>query len=145
MTDTDTPISGPNAGEARLKARRSAFWRYFGMALLIAFAAGMMSGVAAAMVENSVLPEWVLIGLWAITIAWFAWFCRDYFRRIDELDLMDNLWASTIGLYGYVVVFGSWFLFHDVGIAPPPDQIAIMLATLAIATAAYIARKLGWR
>ena len=141
MTDTDTALSG----EARLKAKRSAFFRCFGLALLAAFVGGMMSGVAAAMVEDGTLPGGVLIAVWATVIALFAWFCRDYFRRIDELDLMDNLWASTIGLYGYVVVFGTWFLFHDVGIAPAPDQTAIMLATLGIATAAYIARKLGWR
>lgn len=141
MTDTDTTLSG----EARLKAKRFAFFRYFGLAMLAGFIGGMMSGVAAAMVEEGILPIGVLIALWGATVALFVWFCRDYFRRVDELDLLDNLWASTIGLYGYVVVFGSWYLFHQVGIAPAPDQIAIMLATLAITTAAYIARKLGWR
>lgn len=141
MMDNDTPLSG----EARLKAKRNAFFRYFGLAMLAGFIGGMMSGVAAAMVEEGILPIGVLIALWGVTVALFVWFCRDYFRRVDELDLLDNLWASTIGLYGYVVVFGSWYLFHQVGIAPAPDQIAIMLATLAITTAAYVARKLGWR
>lgn len=141
MMDNDTPLSG----EARLKAKRNAFFRYFGLAMLAGFIGGMMSGVAAGMVEEGILPIGVLIALWGVTVALFVWFCGDYFRRVDELDLLDNLWASTIGLYGYVVVFGSWYLFHQVGIAPAPDQIAIMLATLAITTAAYVARKLGWR
>lgn len=141
MTDNDPALSG----EARLKAKRNAFLRYFGLAMLAGFIGGMMSGVAAAMVEDGSLPRSVLIAIWTVTVGLFVWFCRDYFRRIDELDLLDNLWASTIGLYGYVVVFGTWYLFHDVGIAPAPDQIVIMLATLAIATAAYLARKAGWR
>ena len=141
MTDNDTSLSG----EARLKAKRNAFFRYFGLALLAGFIVGMISGVAAAMVEYGSLPKSVLIGLWTGSMVLFVWFCRDYFRRIDELDLMDNLWASTIGLYGYVMVFGTWYLFHEIGMAPPIDQIAVMLATLAITTAAYIARKLGWR
>ena len=141
MTDNDAALSG----EARLKAKRNAFLRYFGLAMLAGFVGGMMSGVAAAMVEDGSLPKGVLIALWTATVGLFVWFCRDYFRRVDELDLLDNLWASTIGLYGYVVVFGTWYLFHQVGIAPEIDQIAVMLATLAIATVAYIARKLGWR
>lgn len=141
MTDNNAALSG----EARLKAKRNAFLRYFGLAMLAGFIGGMMSGVAAAMVEDGSLPKGVLIALWTITVGLFVWFCRDYFRRVDELDLLDNLWASTIGLYGYVVVFGTWYLFHQVGIAPEIDQIAVMLATLAIATVAYIARKLGWR
>ena len=141
MTETD--VAG--SGEARLRTRRNAFLRYFALMLLAGFVAGMLSGVAAAMVEAGTLPQGVLIGLWAITVALFAWFCRDYFRRIDELDLMDNLWASTIGLYGYLVVFASWYLFHDIGLAPPPDQVAVVLATLGITTAAYLARKAGLR
>ena len=141
MTDNDTALSG----EARLKAKRNAFFRYFGLALLAGFVAGMLSGVAAALVEDGILPRGVLIALWGATVGLFVWFCRDYFRRIDELDLMDNLWTSTIGLYGYVMVFGTWYLFHEIGMAPPIDQIAVMLATLAITTVAYIARKLGWR
>jgi hypothetical protein len=141
MTDNDAALSG----EARLKAKRNAFLRYFGLIMVAGFVAGMMSGVAAAMVEDGSLPKGVLIALWTVTVGLFVWFCRDYFRRIDELDLLDNLWASTIGLYGYVVVFGTWYLFHQVGIAPEIDQIAVMLATLAITTAAYLARKLGWR
>ena len=141
MTDNNAALSG----EARLKAKRNAFLRYFGLAMLAGLIGGMMSGVAAAMVEDGSLPKGVLIALWTITVGLFVWFCRDYFRRVDELDLLDNLWASTIGLYGYVVVFGTWYLFHQVGIAPEIDQIAVMLATLAIATVAYIGRKLGWR
>ena len=145
MTDNNPTLTGPTSGEARLKAKRNAFLRYFGLVMVAGFVAGMMSGAAAAMVEHGSLPKGVLIALWGVTIALFVWFCRDYFRRIDELDLMDNLWASTIGLYGYVVVFGTWYLFHDVGIAPAPDQMAIMLSTLAIATLAYLARKAGLR
>ena len=145
MTDTDTALSDPQSGEARLKARRNAFLRYFGLIMVAGFIAGMMSGVAAALVEEGILPTSVLIALWSVTVALFACFCRDYFRRVDELDLLDNLWASTIGLYGYLVVFGTWYLFNQVGIAPEPDQVAVMLATLAITTLAYLARKLGWR
>lgn len=141
MTDNDTVLSG----EARLKARRNAFLRYLGLFMVAGFAVGMMSGAAAALVEKGSLPTSALIAMWAVTIALFAWFCRDYFRRVDELDLLDNLWASTVGLYGYLVVFATWYLFNDVGIAPAIDPFAVMIATLAITAVAYLARKLGWR
>ncbi|WP_324260301.1 hypothetical protein U4960_08900 [Altererythrobacter sp. H2] len=143
MTVNDT--AAPVSGEARLKARRSAFFRYVALALLAGFVAGMMSGVAAAFVAEGILPGGLLIALWAVVILGFAWFTRDYFRRIDELDLLDNLWASTIGLYTYIVVFGSWYLFHDVGLASEPDQYAVMAATLIATTIAYLARKAGLR
>lgn len=141
MTDNDTNLSG----EARLKAKRSAFFRYFALTLIAGFIAGMFSGVAAAMVEDGALPIGVLIALWGVSMVGFVWFCRDYFRRIDELDLLDNLWSSTIGLYTYLAVFGTWYLFSSVGLATEPDQIVVMFTTLAVTLAAYIARKLGWR
>ena len=68
MTDNDTSLSG----EARLKAKRNAFFRYFGLALLAGFIVGMISGVAAAMVEYGSLPKSVLIGLWTGSMVLFA-------------------------------------------------------------------------
>ncbi|MFN4112372.1 MAG: hypothetical protein ACK4GD_00355 [Sphingomonadaceae bacterium] len=143
MTVNDT--AAPVSGEARLKARRSAFFRYIALFLSAGFVAGMMSGVAAAYVADGIVPAGLLIAIWALVIMGFAWFTRDYFRRVDELDLLDNLWASTFGLYVYIVVFGSWYLFHDVGLVPEPDQYLIFAATLIATTAGYLARKAGLR
>ncbi|MCL4673652.1 MAG: hypothetical protein KJZ64_12120 [Sphingomonadaceae bacterium] len=141
MTDNDPAQSG----EARLKARYKAFIRHLALAALIGIAAGALSGVTLARVEDGALPKSVFIGLWSFMVALFVWFTRDYFRRIDEVDLIDNLWASTIGLYGYIAAFCSWFMFHRIGLTPPPGQLTILLTTVIIATIAYFVRKVRQR
>lgn len=143
MTDAETGAAV--SGEARLKASRAAFIRYFAFSLIAGLVAGMLSGVAGAFVEEGLLPPVVLVAVWIGVVVLFAWFCRDYFRRVDELDLLDNLWASMIGLYTYMVSLGSWHLFYDVGLLPAPDQYLIAAITLSATALAYLARKAGWR
>jgi hypothetical protein len=86
----------------------------------------------------SPLLVWPALGL---TIAVFAWYSAVYFRRIDELDLQDNLWASLIGLYVYLVALPAWYFLHDLGQLPPINHWIIYMATVAAATIAYCVRK----
>jgi hypothetical protein len=132
-------------GEARLKQRRRGFIKYVAIAMAIAFGAGIGSGVLGAFVALDRLPAWPLWIVWALVTAGFVWFSRDYFRRVDEVDLMDNLWASLIAFYVYVILFGSWWLFADLGLLGPMNHFAIFWVTLAAGIIAYVARKLGWR
>lgn len=143
--ENDTTLSAANPGEARHKARQKALLRWFGMAMVAGFVAGMVGGFAGALVADGLLPVPVLIGLWALTVALFIWFSRDFYRRIDEVDLIDNLWASTVAFYAYTIVFGSWYVFHDIGLIGPPQQLTIFNITIAAGIVAYGARKLGWR
>ena len=140
-----TPPVETLSGEARLRQKRRKFFTYIGLAMVAAFAAGLGSGAAGAFVERGILPVWLLWAVWALVVAAFAWFTRDYFRKVDELDLLDNLWASTVGLYTYVVAFGTWYFFADLGLLGPMNHMAIFALTLGAAVLAYVARKLGWR
>jgi len=133
------------SGEQRLRSRHRKFYIYVGIAMLIGFAAGIGSGMVGAMVERDILPTWLLWIVWGVVTVAFAWFTRDYFRRIDELDLLDNLWASTIGIYVYVVVFGTWYFFSDLGVMGPMNHFWIFSITMVSVLVAYVARKLGWR
>lgn len=142
MTDsTDSTITG----EQRLRSRRNKFWTYCALGFVIAAAAGAVSGLAGQGFKDGVLPLWALIACWAAVAIGFVWFTRDYYSRVDELDLSDNLWANTVALYGYLVLLGSWQFFHEAGLVIEPQQWIIAGATLGILFLSYFARRLGLR
>lgn len=140
---SDDAASG--SGEARLNRRRRSFWNYCLISVVIAMVVGMVNGVGAIMVERGQLTPWLLVAVGVLTLGGFTWFTRDYLRRIDELDLLDNLWACLIGFYCYIVALPSWYFLHDIGLVPEPDQYIIYAAILIVTTLAYLFRKLGWR
>lgn len=141
MTDSDILSSG----EDRLRRRRLAWWRYLALAfagsVMIGFASGFMAGAY----DSGAVPVWLPVAACIVAIALLGWFTHDYFRRIDELDLMDNLWAHLFGFYAGIALFGGWYFFADLGLTSYPTAPAIMLAMLLFTFAAYGARKLGLR
>ncbi|UIP05826.1 hypothetical protein LY632_08900 [Erythrobacter sp. SDW2] len=141
MTDTDTLSSG----EQRLRRRRNAWWRYLALAFAGSVVAGFASGYLAGAYQNGTIPLWLPVTACIAVIVLLGWMTRDYFRRIDELDLMDNLWAHLFGLYAGISLFGGWYFFADLGLTGYPTAPAIMLAMLVFTFAAYGLRKLGLR
>ena len=144
MTDNDSPEL-PISGEQKLKSRRMAFYRYVATAGLIAAAIGFGGGSIISMVREGLIPGVVVLLLMVVVAVVFIWFCFDYFRRVDELDMMDNLWATMIGFYAYIVAFPSWSMLHDARVTSEPDQWAIWTGTIIVSVIAYFIRKLGWR
>ena len=130
------------SGELRLKQRRRTFIRFALLGMAAALGAGFALGwtLGADMMQ----PWLAILGMIALA-ALFAWFTVEYFRRIDELDLLDNLWASTVGAYFYALALPAWYLAHEAGAAPPIDHWLIYGATFTAVLIAYIARKLGVR
>lgn len=143
MTDIIEPAD--QSGEARLRRRRKSFWRYVALAVLVAFVVGIASGVGVALVEEEILPGWVIYIAIALIVIGFAWFTRDYYRRVDELDLLDNLWAALVAIYFYVCALPVWFVLQDAGLAPEPDHWIIWGGTMIVMLVTYGVRKLGWR
>ncbi len=141
MTDSDILASG----EERLRKRRHAWWRYLALAFAGSVIAGLVSGYLAGAYTNGTIPLWLPVAACIVVIVLLGWMTRDYFRRIDELDLMDNLWAHLFGLYGGVSLFGGWFFFADLGLTGYPTAPAIVLAMFLFTLAAYGLRKLGLR
>jgi len=132
-------------GEERLKARRSRFLRFCAIGFLVAMLVGLLSGMSTQWYRDGTISIWILLAMLIAAIAGFVYFTYDYYRRVDELDLLDNLWANTAGLYGYFILFGSWFFLHDAGIVAPPNHLLIAVATMAILFIAYGIRKLALR
>ncbi len=133
------------SGEARLRARRTKFFTFVGAGIGIAFVAGIFSGMFTSLIEDEVMPTW---SIWPVLIAGataFGWFSYRYYQKIDELDLADNLWANTIGLYFYVAVTPCWVLLNELRLVPPPHHIGMLFATIGVAMIAYLVRKLGLR
>ncbi|KLI63916.1 hypothetical protein [Aurantiacibacter marinus] len=133
------------SGEARLAARRRKFWLYFTLAMLVSVTAGFASGLASKLYQNGTIPLWLPIAAIVAVVAGMIWATWQYFRRIDEIDLMDNLWAHTIGLYAGVLAYLAWFLLADMEIVRTPSAMAIVFFALLSTGIAYGLRKLNFR
>lgn len=127
-------------GEQRLKRRRRQFWMLvaagIGLGMAMGFVMGFMGGIHQYR-PVSPLIIWPAVG---VSLVLFVWYCAAYFRRIDELDLQDNLWAGMIGLYFYIVVLPLWFFLNDMGQLPQINHWVVWTATMIVTLATY-----GWR
>lgn len=144
MTQNDMQDQ-PESGEQKLRRRKKAFWTFLALGMVISLIAGLASGIVGANVEDGLLAPWVLFPIiGAITIG-FIWFSYRYYKAIDELDLMDNMWANTFGMYGFVIIAGIWILLEQAKLTGPPETMFILFASIAISLLAYLARRLGLR
>lgn len=67
-----------------------------------------------------------------------------YFAKaIDEVELQDNLWASSVGYYAYMVLFPTWWLLGTAGVVPGANSWAIYAVALFAGALTYGYRK--WR
>ncbi|MDE1466686.1 hypothetical protein [Aurantiacibacter sp. D1-12] len=142
MTDkTDAQMSG----EERLRSRRKSIVLFTTLGCAVAMIAGFSTGYVGALYEDGTLPAWGVIALWALALIGFIWFNIEYFRRVDELDKQDNMFATLVAFVFYAVAYPSWYMFHDLGMVTEPHATTLYIATLAVGTLTYLARKLGLR
>lgn len=135
------------AGERQEQARRRRFLTIVAALCGMGAVVGSVGGYLFARSELTGQPVGVspLIA-WAAVIAAvlaFAYGCWVYYKTIDEVDLVDNLWGSTAGFYAYAVLFGSWFALDFVDAAPSINHVAIFWVSLTFAGLVYVYRK--WR
>ena len=141
MTETDPDLSG----EAKLRKKRSRFFRYLSLAFLVSLIVGAGSGALVSAYEDGEVTVWVPILIWFVALVGLVWFSIDYFRRVDELDLLDNLWAHLIGMYAGVTFFAGWYLLADLALVPDPSALAVVGFMLSATFVAYGLRKAGLR
>lgn len=141
MISKDKPVSG----ETLYRAKRTKFIRYCAMLMLGCMALGAALGYFSSMAEDGALPGWIIITLLAATWVLAGYLTWDYFRRTDELDVADNLWAALFSMYFYIAAFPSWFILNDAEVTGPPDQWAIWIASMSVGFIVYLSRKLGLR
>lgn len=141
----DKPVARNVTGEERLRIRQRSFFRYCAIAFVAALLVGVATGYLGVLIEDGELPVWLVYVTSALLVGGFVWFTRDYLRRIDELDLMDNLWACMIGFFFYYVTFPVWNSLASFDLAPPVDNWVLWIGTTIVMFAAYALRKLGFR
>lgn len=132
-------------GERRLGERRRKFWKLVAWGLLLGLGIGMAMSIVVGFshAHEQAGGEWIGWAMWPVLLlsAWaFIRYTVAYFRRIDELDLLDNLWSSLIGLYAVLAGYPIWQVLHQVRQLPEPNAHGMWLIAMASTVAAY-----GWR
>ncbi|MEM7664540.1 MAG: hypothetical protein AAF250_01665 [Pseudomonadota bacterium] len=141
MTNSETSVTG----EERLKTRRRSFWRYLVLAIVGFMIAGLVSGLSSSLFVVGVFPIWIPLVVGVLVLVAMIYFTWDYFRRVDELDLLDNLWAHLVGSYTAAFVFMGWYFLGELGLSGYPTAFGVICALLAGTFIAYGVRKLGLR
>jgi carbon starvation protein CstA len=108
---------------------------------------GALAGFAYGLLEDSVfaetIPQPVLIGAVALVLGIFLYGTWRFFSTIDELELQDNLWSSTVGFYVYATAFPLWWLLSRLDVVGEPNDWAIFAFSTVSSALAYAWRK--WR
>ena len=68
-----------------------------------------------------------------------------FMRGVDEVEVMDNLWAGFAGLNAHIVIGAGWIAAASRGFAPAPNVPGVMAATVVVTLLAYGALKLRRR
>lgn len=128
------------AGERKLRENRKRLMRLIYGGLAVGLGSGVAIGFFSSTARQEGWPAWPIWAALAVTLVALTWYTAVYLRRIDELDLLDNLWASFVGfnvLSGALLV---WMVLHKDGQAPAPHALSLWGISLAAAGLAY-----GWR
>jgi hypothetical protein len=143
MNSPETNTNPSLSGEDRLRRRRRrilAVW-------IVTIGAGFLGGIALGLAAGGALSLsplffWAGLALLAVgAVASSLWFMR----RVDEVEVIDNLWASFAGLLAHMLISAGWVAAAARGLAPAPDVLSVLLATLVITVIAYTGLKLRRR
>lgn len=136
-------------GERMEAMRRRRFWTVLGAIMVL----GMLCGIAAGYVTAhegvpidqawAVMPDGLAVAVVAAALVAFNLGCWAFVRAIDEVELADNLWASTVGYYVYAMLFPAWWALAQAGVTQGPNHWLIFTASLGAGLAYYFWRK--WR
>lgn len=135
-------------GERRERQRRLWLWGSCAAIMLVSATIGFFTGFTEP--EEGWIPVlktmpalvWAGVVLFNALFAWGSWV---FFRYVDELELADNLWASMIGYYAYLMLFPFWWALARLDMAPEPDGWIILIASLAVTSVVYVFRKVQHR
>jgi len=144
MTSPETPSPQVPSGEARLRQRSRRIRNLWIAALGAGFLAGLGFGAADGTFGPDLPPVVFWVGMALVTllvVAINAWFLRG----VDEVEVQDNLWAAYAGLNAHILIGAGWYAAAARGLAPAPDVLAVLLATLIVTLIAYAGLKLRRR
>jgi len=133
-------------GERLAAGRRRKFWLSIGVIGIGGAIVGLVTGYAAG--HQVVAPEeiWaslpkpLAVAIIAISLGLFVYRSWRFYKAIDEVELVDNLWGSTASYYVYATLFPLWWALGKADVVTEPDDWAIYFAALIGGGMAY-----GWR
>ncbi len=143
MGNTVVEPRGP--GEAANAAKRRTLWLVIG----VLFAVGFVGGLSTALVEEvtdggwmtGTVPPWFALVAAAGTVLALVVGSWIFYRRIDELERHDNMFAGAVGANVVMVGYPVWFILWKGGWLPEPEH-SLLFAALFVATmATYLYRK----
>ena len=136
-------------GENLHEQHRKRFWRNLAIAgvggIPIGFAAGFGAGYTKGDFDAfwNWAPDWLIIALLALAIGTLLYGSWRFYRSVDEVELLDNLWGSSAAYSAYSLLFPSWWVLQKAGITAPPNHWLIFLIAIGTGMAVYLGRK--WR
>jgi drug/metabolite transporter (DMT)-like permease len=131
----------PASGERKLRAQEVR--RATPQVLLVVL--GLVAGIVLALSEENWLPRlppalaWVGAALLAAAVVGLN---AIWIRRVDEVEISDQLWSSFVGLQAFILTATCWELLAATGAAPPVHRYGLYLATFTATCAAYFWRRL---
>lgn len=144
MTSPETPSPQVLTGEARLLRRNRRIRNIWIATLAFGFIVGLGFGAADGAVGARIPPVVFWAGMALVTLLVLAiniWFLRG----VDEVEVQDNLWAGYVGINAHMLIGGGWSVAAARGLAPAPDVLSVLLATLVVTGIAYLGFKLRRR
>lgn len=133
------------SGSQRLRIRNRHNLIAYTIGALIVILLASWSGYIGELIDTAAFGPWLAASAWIAGIALFVLLGVRYYRRADELIILDNIWAGAAAFLAYATLFPSWLLFYDLGLSGEPDRVIIYIVVMTVAVLAYGARKLGWR
>ncbi len=144
MTSPETPSPQVPSGEARLRQRSRRIQGIW----ITTIGAGLLFGIVVGVADKRLGAELPPLAFWAMMAALVVmsvvisvW----YLRGVDEVEVQDNLWSAYAGLNAHMLIGAGWYSAAARGLAPAPDVMAVLLATLIVTLIAYAGLKLRRR
>ncbi len=146
---TENSVSEPGEGERAEARRRKMFWTGLGVIMVGGAITGLLIGMSAAhndFKSDAIwtdVPQPLAVAIISASLFAFIYGCWRFFKAIDEVELVDNLWGSTAAYYVYATLFPLWWVLAKVGVLPALNDWAIYVIALGGGGAVYLWRK--WR
>lgn len=131
----------PASGERKLRAQEVR--RATPQVLLVVL--GLVAGIGLVLARENWLPRlppalaWVGAALLAAAVVGLN---AIWIRRVDEVEISDQLWSSFVGLQAFTLTATCWELLAGTGAAPPVHRYGLYLAAFTATCAAYFWRRL---
>ncbi|BCA57408.1 hypothetical protein [Sphingomonas sp. HMP6] len=135
---------GPGEAADRARSRRTAI-NFTILALLggvVGFTAALVEQPDAPISAGGTIPAWFAILAATVFVVAVVAGSVAYYRNMDELQRLDNYWATTVGANVFLLAYPVWLVLWKGGLVPAPDAMILYLVVLATTMTAYFWRKL---